>query len=184
MASAIELLTLARHAAFPPSAVWTDVSSYSSGNVTAATAITKAWTALSSPPAAGTVYTLDTEFTGTYENNAFSFHALIGGTDHQFLPSVAAGSWSAGTAIGGWLRMTVRVTSPSACTLTLAGAVAETGTSYSPSTGGPPLATVPVTGAAFAAGDSIQIGVLFGASTAGQNITTYGSTFTAAGAAW
>ena len=160
-----------------PPQVATDPSSYSSGNVTAATAVTKAWPALPGTPAAGTVYTLETEFTGTWQGNAMAFLVQAGSTWTQFAPSVGAPAFGGSAVVAGWLKLTVRVLTASTARFALAGAIGETSSSYLPGGASIPLAPLSQT-LAVAGGDTIALGVLFGAAAAGQGIATYGSHFT------
>lgn len=168
----------------PPS-VQTDATNIPASNPTTATAITKAWGMLPGTPVAGQVYTLTTELTGTWEGNALAFNVGItpaGGTAAwtQFNPAIAAGAWTAGTIVGGWLALTVRVLSATQARFAIYGAVSESTVSVTPSTGSAAVAPISQT-LAIAAGDSVAIGVLFGASNAAQGIASYGSTFTTIG---
>lgn len=176
MDAATVLLLAQLTGANAPPTVETDPSGFNSGNVTAATAITKAWSMLPGTPVAGTVYRLRTEFTGTWEGNAMAFDVAVAGSWTQFSPAVAAGSFSNGAVIAGWLVLTVRVLTATTARFALAGAVSETATSVSPGSGSAPLAPLSQT-LAVAGGDTLALGVLFGASTSGQGIATYGSDF-------
>jgi hypothetical protein len=158
----------------PPQAA-TDPSGFNIGNVTAGTAITKAWPMLPGTPAAGTVYTLDTEFTGTWKSNALGYGVFIGSTFTQITPSVGAPSFST-EIVAGWLRLTVRVLSATTARVALSGAI---GGSSSYTAAAENVAITPVSQTlTVAGGDTLSIGCYFGASTAGQGLATYGSTFT------
>lgn len=159
-----------------PVASQSDATSYSPGNVTTATAFTKSWTMLPGTPAAGTVYHIITEFTGTFEANALAFDVQIASTWTQFTPAIAAAAWSAGQVIAGWLDLTVRVLTASTARVSLKGAVSETTTSISSSTFQGPLAPVSQS-LAIAAGNTLTLGYHFGASNAAQGLATYGSDF-------
>lgn len=163
----------------PPS-VQTDPTSFSSGNVTTAAPITKAWGMVPGTPQAGQVYQLDTEFTGTWEGNAMAFNVQVGSTWAQFSPAVGAPSWSASTVIAGWLLLKVRILSATTARFALGGAIGETASSYTPGTGSIALAPLSQT-LTVAAGNTIALGVLFGASSAGQGLASYGSDFTTIG---
>ena len=164
-----------------PPAVQTDPSGYNTGNVTSATAITKAWSIAPGTPVAGAVYRLEVEFTGTWGANAMAVNVQVGGTWTQFAPSVGAPSWTSGTTIAGSLKMTARVLSSTTARIAVAGSIGETGSSYTPGTGSIALALLSQT-LTIAAGDTLALGILFGASTAGQGIASYGSDFTTIGA--
>ena len=182
MASTIELLLLALLSGpGQPPMVQTDATTYASGNVTTATAVTQAWPALPGTPAAGAVYTVETAFTGTWEGNSLGFSADIGGTWYSFAPNIASGAFSSAAAVAGWLKLTVRVTSATACKISLAGAIGETASAVSPGSGAVPVASSAAS-VTFGASDAIGLGVAFGSGSAGQGITCYGSTFTIAGA--
>ena len=177
MSSSVELLLLASlTGGNAPPAVQTDPTSITVTNPTTATALTKLWTLLPGTPQAGTVYGLSCEFTGTWEGNALAFNIGIAGTFTQFNPAVGAPSFSAGAVIAEWLNLTVRVLSATTARFALAGAIAETASSWTPSTGQIAIAELSQT-LTIAAGNTIALGVLFGASTAGQAIASYGSTF-------
>jgi hypothetical protein len=182
MASTIELLLLAQMSG-PGSPVLAQAASATipSGNATAATLVTQAWTALPGTPAVGTVYTVETEFGGAWEGNSLALAACIAGTYYQFTPDIGSGAFSAGAALAGWLRLTVRVTAASACKISMAGAIVATTTGLAPGSGSVAIATTPST-EPFAGADTIGIGVLFGASNSSQTIICYGSTFTIAAA--
>lgn len=164
-----------------PVACGTDPTPFSAPNPTTATAITKAWALAPGTPQAGTVYQLDVEFTGTFEANAMAFQVNIGGVWTQMSPAVAATAWSAGTVIAGWLSLRIRVLSATQARFALAGAVSETATSVTPSTGSAALAPLSQT-LTIAAGSTITLGVLFGASNAAQGLASYGSHFLTVGA--
>jgi hypothetical protein len=179
MASAIETYLLAMLTGNnAPALVATDPSVYNSGNVAAAAAITKAWPMLPGTPVAGTTYSLETEFSGTWGGNAFGFSVQVGTAAWmQFFPSVGAGSFTSGAAIGGWVKLVIRVLSASTARFALFGGIAETANSWLPSTGQISMNQGSST-LAVAAGNTVALGCLFGASTSGQEITTYGSTWT------
>jgi hypothetical protein len=182
MASPIELYLMALlTGGNAPPGVQTDPTEITATNPTTATAVTKLWTLLPGTPQAGTVYGLSCEFTGTWEANALAFNIGIAGSWTQFNPAVGAPSFSAGAVVAGWLNLKVRVLSPATARFALFGSIAETASSVTPSTGQvdvtPLSQTLPI-----AAGDTIALGVLFGASTAGQALATYGSDWTTTGA--
>jgi hypothetical protein len=184
MASAIETYLLAMLTGNnAPPLVATDPSVYNSGNVTAAAAITKAWPMLPGTPVAGTVYSLETEFSGVWGGNAFGFSVQVGTAAWmQFFPSVGSGSFASAAAIGGAVKLTIRVLSASTARFAIAGTIAETASSWTPSTGQLAMAQGSST-LAIAAGNTVALGCLFGALTTNQNVTTYGSTFTTIGGA-
>jgi len=159
-----------------PASIQTDPTEITATNPTTATAITKNWTLLPGTPQAGTVYQLATELTGTGEGNALAFAVSIAGTWIQLNPAVGAPSFSAGAVIAAWLNLTIRVLSATTARFALAGAIAETASSWTPSTG--QIAICPLSQTlTIAAGDTIALGALFGASTAGQALASYGSHF-------
>jgi hypothetical protein len=163
-----------------PVACQTDPTSYTPGNVTAGTALTKAWPMLGSTPVAGTVYELSVDFTATFEGNAMAFGVFVNGAFTQMNPAVAATAFTAGTVLSGWLNLAVRVQSASTARFRLAGAVSETTVSVTPSTGSiaySPLSQTLTVAAAY----TVSIGALFGASTSGQGLATYGSYWTTLG---
>lgn len=183
MASTIELLLLAQQSG-PGSAglASTDISAIPSGNVTAATAVTKLWPALPGTPTAGQAYELATEFNGVFGNQLLTFYADIAGT-FTSMAAVGAAFGSSGDVINGWLRLTVRVLTATTCRLQLAGAMVDTtangGHILSGSGGNAvPISSAVQFGIAFAASDTIGIGVAFGTSVSGQTVETFGSTFT------
>lgn len=159
-----------------PVASQSDATGFSPGNVTTATAMTKAWTMLPGTPAAGTVYHIITEFTGTFEANALAFDVQIGVTWTQFTPAVAASAWSAGQVIAGWLDLTVRVLTATTARVSLKGAISETTTSISSATFQGALAPVSQS-LTIAAGTTLTLGYHFGAGNAAQGLATYGSDF-------
>lgn len=159
-----------------PVASQSDATGYSPGNVTTATAFTKSWPMLPGTPTAPTVYHVITEFTGTAEGNALAFDVQIGATWTQFVPAVAAGAWSAGQTIAGWLDLTVRVLTATTARVSLKGAVSEVTTSISSATFQGPLAPVSQT-LTIAAGNTLTLGYHFGAGNAAQGLATYGSDF-------
>jgi hypothetical protein len=159
-----------------PASVQTDPTEITATNPTTATAITKNWTLLPGTPQAGTVYQLATELTGTGEGNALAFAVSIAGSWVQFNPAVGAPSFSSGAVIAAWLNLTIRVLSATTARFALAGAIAETASSWTPSTG--QIAICPLSQTlSIAAGDTIALGLLFGASTSGQAAASYGSTW-------
>lgn len=164
-----------------PAQVSTDASSYSPGNITSAGAMTKSWPLLAGTPVAGTVYSLTTEFSGTWEANALAFAVGINNgsstTWTQMNPAVGSSAWAASTVIAGWLSLTVRVLTSTTARVALAGTVSETTTSITPSTGSCGLAPLSQT-LTVGAGYTVALGYLFGASNAAQGLATYGSTFT------
>jgi Protein of unknown function (DUF2793) len=174
--SATVLLLASLTGANAPVACSADPTSYNPGNVTTATAFTKSWTMLPGTPSAGTVYQVTTEFTGTWQGNALAFAAGINGTWTQMNPSAGSGSFSSGATIAGWLALTVRVLSSSTARFALAGAIGETASSVTPGSGTIALAPLSQT-LAVAASDTLALGYLFGASSSGQGLATYGSTF-------
>lgn len=159
-----------------PVASQTDATSYNPGNVTTATAVTKAWTMLPGTPAAGTCYHIIAEFTGTFEANALAFDVQVNSAWTQFTPAVAAAAWSSGTVIAGWLDLTVRILTATTARFALKGAIGETATSISSATFQGPLTPVSQT-LTIAAADTLALGYHFGASNAAQGIATYGSDF-------
>ena len=182
MSSSVELLLLASlTGANAPVACATDPTPFSAPNPVAAAALTKAWPLTPGTPQAGQVYQLATEITATFEANAMAFAVQIGGTFTQISPAVAATAYGAGTILAGWLVLTVRVLSATTARFALAGAVSETTTSVTPSTGSIALAPLSQT-LGIAAGNTIALGVLFGASNAAQGAASYGSTFLSIGA--
>lgn len=181
MASAIELLLLAGlTGGNAPASVQTDATNIVASNPTAATAITRTWGMLPGTPQAGQAYGLTAELTGTWEGNAMAFNIAIAGSWTQFSPAVAAGAFSSGAVIAGWLELTVRVLSANQARFALKGAVSETATSVSPGSGSVALAPLSQT-LTVAAGDTLALGVLFGASNGAQGIATYGSDFMTVG---
>jgi Protein of unknown function (DUF2793) len=182
VASAIELYLMALlTGGNAPSADQTDPTEITATNPTTATAVTKSWALASGTPQAGTVYRMSTELTGTWEANALAFAVSIGGTWTQFNPAVGAPSFSAGAVIAAWLNLTVRVLSATTARFALSGAIAETASSWTASTGQVSICPLSQT-LTIAAGDTIALGLLFGASTAGQAAASYGSTWTCIGA--
>ena len=165
-----------------PASIQTDPTEITATNPTTATALTKSWSLASGTPQAGTAYQLSTELTGTAEGNAIAFAIAIAGTWTQFNPAVGAPSFSSGAVIAAWLNLTIRVLSATTARFALAGAIAETASSWTPSTG--QIAICPLSQTlTIAAGDTIALGILFGASTAGQAAASYGSTWITIGAA-
>lgn len=181
MDSATAILLASLTGSNAPVACQTDTTGFSPGNVTSAAAITKAWPMLPGTPAAGTVYMLLTEFTGTWEGHALAWQVNINGAWTQLAPSVGATSWSAATAIAGYLALTVRVLSATTAQFFLGGAIGETGSSVLPGTS--TIALTPLSQVlTVAAGDTLELGYLFGITGAGQGVTTFGSTFLTLGA--
>lgn len=164
-----------------PASPRTDTTNIVASNPVTATAITRTWTMLPGTPQAGQAYGLTTELTGTWEGNALAFNIAINGAWTQFSPAVAAGAFSSGAIIAGWLELTVRVLSATQARFALKGAVSETATSVSPGSGNVALAPLSQT-LTVAAGDTLALGVLFGASSGGQGIASYGSNWLAIGA--
>jgi hypothetical protein len=175
-AATVLLLAQLTGANSPPSAS-TDPSGYNTGNVTSATAFTKAWAMLPGTPVAGTVYEITTEFTGTWEGNALAFGVLVNSTWTQFSPAVGAPSFGSAATVAGWLRLTVRVQNAATARFALAGAIAETASSWTPGTGQVALAPLSQS-LTVSAGATIALACLFGASSAGQGIASYGSALT------
>jgi len=179
--SVAALLLASLTGANAPPSVQTDPTEITATNPTTATAVTKLWPLLPGTPQAGTTYQLTCEFTGTWEGNALAFNIGIAGSWTQFNPAVGAPSFSAGAVVAGWLNLKVRVLSASTARFALFGSIGETASSVTPSTGEvgvtPLSQTLPI-----AAGNTIALGVLFGASTGGQALATYGSDFTIVGA--
>lgn len=176
MDSATVLLLASLTGGNAPVACSADPTSYNPGNVTTATAFTKFWTMLPGTPSAGTVYMISTEFTGTWQGNALAFAVDVAGTWTSMAPSVGTGAFSSGATIAGWLVLTVRVLSATTARFALAGAIGETASSVTPGSGSVPLAPLSQT-LTVAAADNIALGYLFGASSSGQGLATYGSTF-------
>jgi hypothetical protein len=186
MASALELFLMANlTGGNTPVGCDTDPTSYTPGNVTAATALSKTWTFLPGTPVAGTVYQLDTELTATLEGNAMAFAvALNNGSGvnwTQMNPALSASAYTSGTVIGGWLSLRIRVLSPTTARFALCGALSETTVSVSPTVGSTALAPLSQT-LTVAAGTAVTLGVLFGASTSGQGAASYGSSWLTLGA--
>jgi hypothetical protein len=182
VASSVELLLLASlTGGNAPDICATDATSYSSGNVTTATAVTKAWPLLPGTPQAGTAYELKTEFSGTWEAVAMALNVQVNSTWTQLNPSVGAPSWGTSTVIAGWLELAVRVQTATTARFALKGAIGETASSYTPGSGS--IALAPLSQAlTIAAASTIALGVYFGSSAAGQGIATYGSTWRVIGA--
>lgn len=181
MASTIELLLLAALSGTnAPALALTDGTTYNSGNVTTYTQISKAWPLLPGAPVAGTVYVIETEYTGVVEGNAWGFGVEVNGSYTGMTPNIGAGAFSAGTAIGGWLRLAVRVASATSATAQLSGSVGETATSVTSAS------TIALSSGSktltLAAGYSFTLGVSFGASTSGQTVGTWGSSCAISGA--
>ena len=166
-----------------PASVQTDTTNIVASNPITAAAITKAYSMAPGTPQAGQVYVLEADFTATWESNAMAFQVGIGSPAAwtQMSPAVAAGAFSGGAVLAGWLRLTIRVLSATQARFALAGAVSETVTSVSPGSGSAPLSPLSQT-LTVAAGDAIGLGVLFGASSGPQGLGTYGSTWLAIGA--
>jgi hypothetical protein len=164
-----------------PASVQTDPTEITATNPTTATALTKAWSLLPGTPQAGTVYQMSTELTGTWEANALAFNVEVGGVWIQLNPSVGASSFSAGAVFAAWLNLTIRVLSATTARFALAGAIAETASSWTASTGQVSICPLSQT-LTIAGGDTIALGIYFGASTAGQAAASYGSTWTCIGA--
>lgn len=163
----------------PPS-VQADASTYASGNVTAATAVTKAWGLLPGTPAAGTVYTLETEFSGTWGTQALSFAVQAGATWTTFSPGIGGSSFSSGETIAGWARVTVRILSGTQAQVTVTGTAAQASAPVTPGFGN--LVFAPASQQlTVAAGGTVALGVLFAASSSAQTVKTSGSTWTTAG---
>jgi hypothetical protein len=182
VASAIELYLMALlTGGNAPASIQTDPTEITATNPTTATAITKSWSLAAGTPQAGTVYGLSTELTGTWEANALAFNVGIAGTFTQLNPSVGAPAFSAGAVFAAWLNLTIRVLSATTARFALAGAIAETASSWTASTGQVSICPLSQT-LSIAAGDSIALGIYFGASTAGQAAASYGSTWTCIGA--
>lgn len=183
MATALELFLLASMTGpSAPAVVATDPTQITVSNPTSGTAIVKAWGMVPGTPVAGTVMSIDTELTGTWEGNALAIGVLINGTFTAFTPSVGASSWSAAAVIAGWLRLTVRVLTASTARFAIYGALGETATSVTPGSGTVALTPVSQT-LTVAASDTIALGCLFGASNGSQGVATYGSTFVTISAA-
>lgn len=183
MASTLELLLLAQLSGpGTPAFAQTDASTIAPGNVTAATALTKQWTALPGTPAVPQAYEVYTEFNGTWGGTALNLYGDIAGTatllatvGAVFAPSVVSGN-----SVNGWLRLMVRVASATTCRLHIAGSINDQSLNSGVVTNGTGCAisgTV-ATGVAFAAADTIAIAYAFSSSVTGQSMTTYGSTFT------
>ncbi len=180
MASTLELLLLAQLAG-PGSPVFaqTDTSSITTGNVTTATAITVPWASLPGTPAIGQVYGLKTEFNGTWGNQLLTFYADIAGTMTS-LCTIGAALGASGDTVNGWLDLTVRVVSATACRLHLKGVIVDStaNSGHVLDTSAAPISSTVVTGIAFAGSDTIALACAFGASVTGQTVATLGSTFT------
>lgn len=182
MASTIELLLLAQLSGPGiPAFAQTDASTIAPGNVTTAMALTKQWSALPGTPTSPQAYELATEFNGTWGAEQLRLYGDIAGTSTLLatIGAVFASGASSGDSVNGWLRLTVRVASATTCRLHLAGAINDNtlNSGVIDATGAPITGTV-ATGIAFAASDTIAISHEFAASSAGQGLTTYGSTFT------
>lgn len=181
MASTLELLLLAQQAAFPPVVAFTDVSAITVTNQTSATAITKLYTVPPATPAAGTVYTLEAEFGGSWGAVAMTIWADISGTFTQ-LAIVSGTIGSSAQSVGGSMRLDVRVTSSTACKLGLSGEIQNISANADITfTNAAPLTSAGLSSATFAGGDTIGLAVSFASSVSGQHIVTGGSTFTMAG---
>jgi hypothetical protein len=183
MASTIELLLLAQLSG-PGTPVFAqaDASGIAPGNVTTATAVTRQWAALPGTPAAPQAYEVYTEFNGTWGAQQLHLYADIAGTatllaslGALFVPSAASGD-----NVNGWLKLTVRVASATACRLHLAGSINDQTLNGGVVTNGTacPISSTVTTGIAFGSADTIAISYAFAASVTGQSISTYGSTFT------
>lgn len=183
MAGTIELLLLAQLSGpGAPVSAQADASGIAPGNVTTATAVTRQWAALPGTPAAPQAYEVFTEFNGVWGGQQLHLYGSIAGASTLlaslgalFVPSAASGD-----NVNGWLRLTVRVASATACRLHLAGSINDQSLNSGVVTNGTACAisgTV-ATGIAFAAADTIAISYAFAASVSGQSISTYGSTFT------
>lgn len=184
MASTLELLLLAQQSAFPPPAVWTDLTTVTATNNTAAAAVTKAWPALPGTPTAGTVYQVEADFGGSFGAVAMGVYVGIAGT-YTKLATVDATFGTINQSIGGTFSVTVRVTSSGLCSASLGGNIQNLSANLHITGSGN---VVPLTSAgivssiAIASGNSITIGVNFASSVSGQHVACGGSTFWAYGA--
>lgn len=159
-----------------PPAARADPTLYAVGDVTAGTAVTKAWPMLPGTPQAGTVYVLEAEFTATWGAQEMGFGWFTSGSWTQASPWVAGAAYGTSATLDGRLRLVVRVLSSSTARFSLTLVLTDFRNSLSPGTGTMAVALESYT-KTVAAGDTLALGAGWGASAAQQGMTAYGSSF-------
>lgn len=134
---------------------------------------------------AGTTYEIETEFTGTWQNQTLAIghriDAAAVGAVPQY-PVIAAGFFPAAQTFSGYIRTKLRILTTGAggtCNIFDIGAINQSAANASSAAVGGTALLGRQVGIAFdtTVAHTLSIGTLWGGSTAGQTITSYGSSF-------
>jgi hypothetical protein len=161
----------------------TSISTHSTGNVTAPTAITDAFTIDTQNGAVPLAFhTIKTFFNGTWGGQAMTVYADISGTFTALctVGAVFASGVASGDSVNGWLELELEVITSTTCRLHIAGSIIDSTLNAGKLTNGTgaPVSSTVATGIAMAAGGTVAIAIEFAGSAAGQTIITEGARYT------
>lgn len=165
------------------SIVQVDTSVLTNGNLSGLIPITASW-GIDANDGVGTIYEVETSFSGTYENQTMTWSVAVDGAVAAFC-AIGSGFFPSGTAFNGHIVAGLQVTSlgpTGTITAYVKGGVGITATRSSASVNATYLSGI-ATGITFdtTSPHTVSAGTQWTGSTAGQTITGFGSRYTRSG---
>jgi hypothetical protein len=186
VASAAELYLLALRSARPPAATWTDASTNTNANFASARLISVNWTIPAYDAQPGTVYLVEVPFSATMEGNTLELGLSVDNSaSFTVNTTLSASIVGAGVGVNGTMRLKLQVlTTGTGGTYNafVGGDIHQSGAATTFANSGS-LAGSQVLGGSVDTTVSHTMAAmsLWGATTTGQVVAGYGSTFTRSG---